>query len=334
MKGSLILCAAVAIAAATFAISQGGVTVHSPQKPVKLMLGKPVQEGCIALVPIIQPKPIAAGKYITLSDAIRQKLVEIIEIPGREQVNSLEVRNRAELPLLLFAGELLLGGKQDRIVGKDTIIPPRSSAQVPVYCVEHGRWTGDKNFGDSGMIVNDDVRQAAAKAGGGANQQEVWDKVAETNSRAGKTAPSGTIQATLTDPEIQKRINTLASKLFAGVVGDDEVVGVICVLNGKIHTADIFASHDLFAACGLKLIKSYAADAELLPVKKNTPPDMKACEAFLQDVVASSRAADGSILRLRGGNVSGFESGAGGLGGGGFAHGNYKPGSGSGSGGG
>lgn len=332
MKGSLILCAAVAIAAAGVAISQGGVTVHSPQKPVKLSLGKPVQEGCIALVPIVQPKPIASGKYITLSEAIRQKLVEVIEIPGREQVNSLEVRNRAELPLLLFAGELLLGGKQDRIVGKDTIIAPRTSAQVPVFCVEHGRWTGAKSsFDDSGVIVNDEVRQAAAKAGG-ANQQEVWDKVAETNSKAGKTAPSGTIQATLSDPEIQKRINALASKLFAGVVGDDDVVGVICVLNGKIHTADIFASHDLFAACGLKLIKSYAADAELLPVKKNTPPDMKACEAFLQDVVASSRAADGSILRLRGGNVSGFESGAGGLGGGGFAHGNYKPGSGSGGG--
>jgi hypothetical protein len=306
-------------------------TVHTPLSPPKFSLGKPVQEGCIALVPVISEKPISREKYITLSEAIRQKLVEIIEVPGMEQVNSLEVRNRAELPLLLFAGELLLGGKQDRIVGKDTIVPPRSSLQVPVFCVEHGRWRGEKlSFGDSGMLVNDEVRQAAAQS---KNQQEVWNKVAETNAKAGKTADTGTIQATLSDPEVQKRISAVASKLFAGVVGDDNVIGVICTLNGSVHSADLFSSHDLFAASGLKVIKSYAADAELLSVKKNLPPDLKACEAFLQKIVSAQRVARDGVYYLSGG-VRGFEAGSGGFGGGfgggGFGHGNYKPGSGGG----
>lgn len=304
---------------------QGG-SVHRPHSPPKLSLGTPVQVGCIALVPVLSQMPLSREKYITLSDAIKQGLAEVIEIPGREQVSSLEVKNRSTLPLLLLAGELLLGGKQDRIVGKNTVVPPRSSKQAPVFCVERGRWHGNqRDFADAGMLVNDEVRQAAANSD---NQEAVWDKVADTNARAGKSAATETIQATLSDPEIHKRIGEVASKLFAGVVGDPDTVGVICVLNGKIHSADLFSNHALFAASGLKVIKSYAADAELLQEKKNLPPDIKACEEFLQAIVSSERIRREGIFYLRG-KVTGFESGSPGFGGGlgaGFAHGNYKPG--------
>ena len=63
---------------------------------------------------------------------------------GGSQVNQLVLMNRGKRPLLLLAGEVVSGGKQDRIIGKDRIVPI-GSAPLPldVFCVEHGRWTGD-----------------------------------------------------------------------------------------------------------------------------------------------------------------------------------------------
>ena len=59
------------------------------------------------------------------------------------QVNQLVLMNRGKRPLLLLAGEVVSGGKQDRIIGKDRIVPI-GAAPLPldVFCVEHGRWTG------------------------------------------------------------------------------------------------------------------------------------------------------------------------------------------------
>src|SRR5687767_2382058 len=91
----------------------------------QLAASKPVTTGAMTIIPILTTEKANLGKYITLAEAVKKRLVEIVEVPGVEDVNSLEVRNKASLPLLLLAGELLIGGKQDRIVGKDTIIPPR-----------------------------------------------------------------------------------------------------------------------------------------------------------------------------------------------------------------
>src|SRR5437016_14655515 len=82
-----------------------------PAKETRLTLGHPVQVGTVAVVPIVMRTPLSRDKYITLSQAVKEGLVEIVEIPGREEVNSLDVRNRSNLPLLVFTGELLLGGK-------------------------------------------------------------------------------------------------------------------------------------------------------------------------------------------------------------------------------
>src|SRR5260370_5450920 len=56
------------------------------------------------------------------------------------QVNSLVLVNNSKRPLILLAGEIVTGGKQDRIIGKDRLVPAGSDAIEPrVFCVERGR---------------------------------------------------------------------------------------------------------------------------------------------------------------------------------------------------
>src|ERR1700732_3607389 len=95
---------------------------------------------------------------------------------GGASVNQLVLINRSKRPLLLLAGELVSGGKQDRIIGKDRIVPVGSEPlPLDVFCVEHGRWTGaSSQFIASKTIVHPSVREQAAVA---QDQKEVWDAV-------------------------------------------------------------------------------------------------------------------------------------------------------------
>src|SRR5437879_8972834 len=98
-------------------------------------------------------------------------------------VNQLVLINRSRRPLLLLAGELVSGGKQDRVIGKDRIVPVGAPPlPLDVFCVEHGRWTGAAQFAAANTIVHPSVREKAAVD---QKQAEVWDAV-----RSGTTAKS------------------------------------------------------------------------------------------------------------------------------------------------
>src|SRR5207302_1582910 len=98
-------------------------------------------------------------------------------------VNQLVLINRSRRPLLLLAGELVSGGKQDRVIGKDRIVPVGAPPlPLDVFCVEHGRWTGAAQFAAANTIVHPSVRERAAVD---QKQAEVWDAV-----RSGTTARS------------------------------------------------------------------------------------------------------------------------------------------------
>jgi hypothetical protein len=58
------------------------------------------------------------------------------------------------------AGEIIFGGRQDRMIIRDTILNPSEKDQyVPVMCVEEGRWSEkEKKFG-YGNYANSDLRK-------------------------------------------------------------------------------------------------------------------------------------------------------------------------------
>src|SRR5947207_2716844 len=109
-------------------------------------------------------------------------------------VNQLVLINRSRRPLLLLAGELVSGGKQDRVIGKDRIVPAGAPPlPLDVFCVEHGRWTGSAQFAAANTIVHPSVRERAAVD---QKQTEVWDSVRNgTNSKAAASAPRAQISA-------------------------------------------------------------------------------------------------------------------------------------------
>jgi hypothetical protein len=343
MRGIAVAIAVLACACLGFA--QTGSKPSKVAAP-KLTLGQPIQFGALALVPIYAQSPLSKDQYTVLADATRFGWVHITEIQGNEEVNFLEVKNTGKLPLMLFAGELLLGGKQDRIVGRDTIVPPGEKVKVPVFCVEHGRWNGSTGlFRGGDTFVPDAVRNAALQS---KDQGAVWRNVEASNMAASAAPSTGTIRGALNDPKVKKAVDDLTTKMATKMPAKDTVVGMVCWLNGEIHSADLFANAKLFKGSRDKLLRSYAADLQLSKKQLAKPVDMKACSAFLSEIISAQRELDnknmhGSVYRLKNGKIQGYESGAAGFGGGGFGgggraggdssgfgHGTYKPGKGGG----
>src|SRR6185295_12245187 len=135
------------------------------------------------------------GKYETLKNALDKKKVVVTESKD-EEVNNLFIENVSKDTVMILAGEVVQGGKQDRMVGQDVILYPKSGKKdLSVFCVEHGRWQpkeSGKEFNKYYSISSNEVRKAATVK---KDQQEVWNKVAETTTKNKANTSTGTLTA-------------------------------------------------------------------------------------------------------------------------------------------
>ncbi|HWS86322.1 MAG TPA: DUF6569 family protein [Pyrinomonadaceae bacterium] len=201
---------------------------------------------------------------------------------GAAAVNELALVNRSGRKLLLLAGEVIVGGKQDRIVQEDRIIPPVSvPVALSVFCVEHGRWSAreashggparapgtrgpvvaarpdDANFSSLGAVAHPKLRAAAQDK---KVQAEVWNEVSANNAKLGTANSTDTYQEVYKSGRVGAQMEDYVRAL-EGAVLRRGVVGVVVARNGRVVWADVFASHRLFASYWPKLLKSYVVDA-------------------------------------------------------------------------
>ena len=176
----------------------------------------PIESGNLFLFPVVRAngKPASATPFLTLDEGIKSGQVEVTEAgrvrglvrqrgtvgvpPYRgdgyppypnhnedyrgDEVNTLVLVNNSDKPLLLLAGEIVTGGKQDRVIAKDRIVPAGGDPiDLGVFCIEPGRWTASsETFGAAAkmpahsFMVQPTVREKAMVA---QDQQQVWDSV-------------------------------------------------------------------------------------------------------------------------------------------------------------
>src|SRR5881296_2009010 len=292
------------------ALVGGSPEAHQPSSPRpegEWRLIEPVTYENISIFPVVSSSSQDTTPFLTLEEGLSTGDVVVRE-QGSEglarsrdgrpvyipqpitgaSVNQLVLINRSKRPLLLLAGELVSGGKQDRIIGKDRIVPAGAPPlPLDVFCVEHGRWTGSSQFAAALTIVHPSVRERAAVDQA---QTEVWDAVRSgTTAQAPAAAPrakisSENLSAAISGNgrteayekiyesravgvsidgfvnEVQRRFTQAASGLK-----NERVVGVVVAYGGDVAWSDIFASGDLFDHYWRKLLRSYAVEALTRP---------------------------------------------------------------------
>jgi hypothetical protein len=351
-----------------------GPVARGEEYRVQYRVLDPIQSGDLTLYPIAQvmeSAEVAHWRYLTLDEGLRSGDV-VIEEAGKarglvrhrpssgsgsgsgavyappqsgDQVNTLVLVNNSSLPLVLLAGEIVTGGKQDRIIAKDRIVPPNGEPlDLSVFCIEPGRWTektavfhGASAGKLQSFMVEPSVRSQAMIA---EDQQQVWNAVngaiAETKMRVQAEAAPGGGNADIGSPARRMALpattsyaETMASSAAAvqvdkaaelAVGANNEIaqrllkqraVGVVAAIRGHIVWADVFATPEMLAAYWTKLVRSYAAESLHTGAVEGPAASREEALKFLSSAVEGHETSEGTsqvyeYKEIRGTNESLF----------------------------
>jgi len=180
---------------------------------------------------------------------------------------------------------------------KDDFILPAKSGKVLVsaFCVEHGRWTrrGDEPInvfsGSNDMVATKALKMAVREQG---NQAEVWNQVAQAQAKLSSAtgAPAraavspSSMQMTLETPAVRRSTEAYINAL-SKAAADPDVVGYAFAINGRMNSAEVYATHDLFIRLWPKLLKSAAVEAvsEYRPRTHFTAATSQDAQSLLKD---------------------------------------------------
>jgi hypothetical protein len=253
-----------------------------------LALANPIQSGDVTVIPIVNPAPPAFDQdVISLTEAREKGLVEIVELEEGAMVETLSVTNLSDRPLLLMAGELLLGGRQDRVVAKDTLVPPGETVQVPVFCVEEGRWSGGSvKFAPADTTVPTRVRREVAFG----TQASVWSSISAINRDAGVPESAGTtVNHTIEQERVKERVEASLPQIVAELDRVENVVGVALVRNGKVETIELYGNENLFRATKGSILRGFLADAATSPKANAKAPSAADVQRLVDEILQAQR---------------------------------------------
>jgi hypothetical protein len=271
----------------------------------------PIRQGNLTVFPVVAGSSRDTRDLLTLDEGLHSGEVVVTEagsvqplirrrnrpipVHGGAQVNQLVLVNNSKRPLLLLAGEIVTGGKQDRVIGKDRIVPAESEPiDLGVFCVEPGRWVAKSvSFGAlGGNMAAPSVRMRAMKD---KDQQLVWNSVRSAQANIAKNMggyDAAQVESTtsyaqvMENRSVQRKLDDVAapierdySKLIREL-RERNAVGVVVAVDGEIIWADIFASTQLLEKYWPKLVRSYATEALVSQVKEQEV-GVKSAQAFV-----------------------------------------------------
>ena len=265
---------------------QGGIATPNAVKASKaaaIEMGAPIQFHNISIVPVMTTRTGNFQKYTLLEQGVAAKTLDVRELAGNSgeaQVNQVEIRNRGQDPVYLLGGEMILGGKQDRIIARDTVVAATGTwTRVSVFCVEEGRWSGQNMKFQSGQAMADVSVRRAAMTG---SQSNVWETVSKKNALHGSQSATQTYRRTIQNPSVRKKVQPYVRQLIDKMPADKQLAGLVFGVNGKIHVADIFGNPVLFGALENKLLSAYVLEALGHQVVRDARPvSSKQAETFV-----------------------------------------------------
>ncbi len=231
-------------------------------------------------------------KLLPLERALREKKVILRETGN---VNQLIVENTSDEEVFVQAGEIVKGGKQDRVLGSDLVLPPKSGPlPVAAHCVESGRWQkrgseGADHFASAQARASDKALKLANYKGA---QGEVWENVAKVQQklqasvgadvRAKESASS--LQLTLENERVRRSVDAYVQALTDLAATHPRAVGYVFAIDGALNSAEVYGSRDLFAELWPKLLQASAVEAvaERHPGRPRPSPSLDAVRAFLR----------------------------------------------------
>jgi len=249
---------------------------------------------------------------LTLEEAMERKLVIVHET---SDVNELEIENISKTDeVYVQAGDIVKGGKQDRVLAVDLIVPARSGRMpLDAFCVEHGRWIarGDESpaaFASSAEMAPSKGIKLAARLE--KSQAKVWRGVEESqnklsaaaNTNVASSVSRSSLPLSLENKDVRANANEYIDALRSIINSKDDVIGFVFAINGQINSGDTYGSGELFTKLWPKLLKAASIEAVSESYARMSPPTVRTDDIreFLDKAESADIANERSVTdRIR-----------------------------------
>jgi hypothetical protein len=316
------------VAAATFAaIGAAGGPLLAEQGP---RLSGPHAYENLAIY-FVHGTSAAGAVPLSLEEAVSRGGVQVIET-GR--VNELLIENTGKEPVFVQAGDIVKGGKQDRVLTVSFLLPA-NSGRLPIqsFCVEQGRWTArgkeDANKFSSAteampsraallaMAAPAPVKEGGYRAAGerpdggdvAAKQKKVWDSVAATQSKladglnASVHSPTSatSLQLSLENEKLKGARASYLAALKGKGEAEADILGYVVAINGQVSSANLYPSNAMFRKMWDKQLAAVVTEAigEKKATGSGPPPAAAAAAEFLAEAERGKPAAGAEAVGTR-----------------------------------
>lgn len=202
------------------------------------------------------------GATITLNEAMQQGLARISErgTASTENVHWLIIENLSNKNIFIPGGDIIAGGRQDRMITRDTVLlASESRMQVPVMCVEEGRWSNKAKKFAYQKQANLHLRKVLDKS---KNQVLIWREIFSELEKDKVKTSTFSYLARSQDKKftaLEKEYWDFFQQKFSN--SDSTIVGVVCVSGDRVIGCDIFANTGLFYGQLQPMLMGYIDEA-------------------------------------------------------------------------
>jgi len=270
---------------------------------------------------LVHGKSAAGSVPLTLEEALAKGAVKVHETGN---VNELQIENLGNGEVFVQSGDIVKGGQQDRVLTVSLLLPQKSGRiPIASFCVEQGRWSARgkedvKSFATASAAIPSREAKIAMKApvvasadpeplsegatrrgarayraeDTGQRQQEVWRKVRSVQDKLSGSvgvpvyspASQTSLQLALENEKLKDAQAAYLSALKSAGEKDDDVVGYVFAVNGKLNSAEIYPSNGLFRKMWPKLLQASITEAiSHRNGDKEPAPGSEVTLAFLTD---------------------------------------------------
>lgn len=246
------------------------------------------------------PVPQRGHDPASLHEALENGALQILETGG---VRRLTIQNFGDRPVFMQAGDLLFGGKQDRVVAVSTLVPPHSGPiSIDVFCVEKDRWAmslSGKSFTASGFKFPFATQLMHR------GQHGIWSSVNAYQRSLARALGIEVIDSR--HPSSMPRTLLNASPALDGLTAKlsgipiDGATGYVAVADGRVVAAERFGSAKMLRSNWRKLMRSAAAAGIVAPAGPGGIASSADVRSFLETAAKAGRvtdflADDGSLI--------------------------------------
>lgn len=250
----------------------------------KVRVQKPMRWKNLQVFPLVQPNG-HDPTYAPLDDLLDRAQVEVTEINEGGSVPTIKVRNKSGVDALILDGTELHGAKQNRMVDVTIIVGKGTETEIPVSCVEQGRWSYRAGgFASSKHSVASKLRNWKAHMVtenlmrmnlAATDQGKVWRHVEDYLAKADASSATGAMDDAFTAraPEVEEFVDHL--KEF-------DAYGAVVAVNGDIVALDLLDHRQTFKKLWAMLLRGYAMDASLEEAQKPKSVTQRRVQAWLR----------------------------------------------------